>query len=174
MASPSFLPANGTRERVDRLRERVAAQPLGVRLTLLHGTTGQGKTVLLDSLQERLAEDGTNVVRFSLRGARDPQEVWRVFAKAVRGETDARKRVEQSTEDSRLSVDTWAQSISEPVVLLVDSYEDATSPQTDVGLAKFLEGYPLLRAVVASRAFAVLDGPAVASRIPTVTFDVDE
>lgn len=179
MPPANFVCSSASVPALDRLEEALlGAAGQQDTLVLLHGTLGQGKTALLGLAQRRFEEEGLGVVRVDVAGVSGPVGFWCAVREAVKeqltGAARAALDLRSPDDDCLLYVEAWAHDLLRRTVLLIDSYQSATSPEMDLALAELLENHPHLSAVVASTAFIVLGGPVVAARVPTTIINVDE
>lgn len=68
-------------------------------------------------------------------------------------------------------VGSWAKSLEEPTILVIDNYEWVTSFEADEELVKLVENAPHLRVVVLTRRSTVLDSPLTTSRVECASLD---
>lgn len=134
-------------------------------LTLLHAPAGFGKTTAVVQWAEELTGSGSADVHWvrAPDPSLDPRLIWHRIRESLGASAGNVHR--RPVARVREEIDRILGRLSRPTVLVVDDYQQVTSGELDLALARLLERSDLLHLIVLSRRFTALDGPLVSSRV---------
>lgn len=142
------------------LLEQLGADPAQVAsLTVVSSPSGYGKSALLRQWMDAVGSSDAGQGRVYWVCARPesrPDGFWRDLAAGL-GLPASR--------DPAGAVVRWARKLSEPNVLVLDSYETVTTPELDVALVDLLQEAPHLNVIVAASRLCSLLHPLQTSRV---------
>lgn len=132
-------------------------------LTVLSAPAGYGKTELLRQWTESLPADFP-LLHLSAANLEEPLALWKQvadFSYKLQGSP----KVSGSVEAARERGLQWVEELAEPVVVVVDDYEQITNPDLDDRLLRVFMSSEHIYLVMSGRRFASFDTPLVTSQV---------
>ena len=125
-------------------------------LTIAVAPFGYGKSTLIRQWVRALPDDAAKRAHWiPLATTSSAQAFWRALAQALNTKGS----------DAEGAAEAWARNLSEPHALVIDSYENVSSPELDRQLIDLLSNAPNLRLVVAATRTAGLGRAAARAQI---------
>ena len=163
---------------IERSRALVDEESGPTPLTLVRAPAGYGKTTAIAQWLNRpgMAHFEQIWVRCS-RIAEDTERFWTLLGEALGRSPAARELVAKAREwglTEREVVERTIEQLDVPTMIIVDDYQQATSPRLDLALVELLELNDNVFLSVLSRRTNCLDGPLFASLVPTTHIGVEK
>lgn len=132
-------------------------------LTVLSAPAGYGKTKLLRQWTASLPADFP-LLHLSAADLEEPPALWKQvadFSFRLQGSPERSSSVEAARERGL----QWVEELAEPVVVVVDDYEQITNPDLDDRLLRVFMSSEHVYLVMSGRRFTSFDTPLVTSRV---------
>lgn len=142
-----------------------------VPLTLLAAPAGFGKSTLLSEWARQW--ENQRIATFWLTLGEHPvseSDLWRLLCRSLCLDLSSDSAVKPTPQ----AISDYLSELEREVVVVIDNYENATSPSLDFKLAGLLDSSLYLNLVISGRRLASLAGPLVTSRYTTRTITADE
>ena len=132
-------------------------------LTVLSAPAGYGKTELLRQWTASLPE-GVPLLRLSAADLEEPLSLWKQvadFSFKLQGSPQRSSSIAAARERGL----QWVEGLIEPVVVVLDDYEQITNPDLDDRLLRVFMSSEHIHLVMSGRRFASFDTPLVTSQV---------
>ena len=149
------------------ISELEAARDAGQRLLLLCAPSGYAKT---PAVREWLGNRDGATAWFRCAPDQDASFWTRLGATVAATSGQSLDEFASPQEQARQLFET----LPDPLTLVIDDYQYATSIEHDLGLAEAVADAEHLTLVVIARRVTILDGPLVTSRVPMRVFDAQD
>lgn len=136
-------------------------------IVLLSAPAGSGKSTLVD---QWLAADPAQAARARRVRCTGAGTFWDRLLRALAG-PDAEPR---GSESAREAVERVVEALDEPVTLVIDEYQTATTAENDLALVDLVAANERLTLVIMARRMRLMDGPLITSRATVRVIDRTE
>lgn len=159
-------------------REQLIARMNGsgdhpARITAVSAPRGYGKSTLLSQWMQTADRSGKTYVFLSAAGLPDEESFWQALGDRLQLDFGEVSQADIRSPGAQ-QIFEWAQNLLTPTVLVIDDYQDVTTPSLDSDMSELLVAAPKLSLLVAGRSFRGLTGPLATARHTTNVLNAEQ